>query len=232
MPVTAYAETYRMNGTDLSIQVDDTIWYVFTRDNLENNPELEELGVSYDAIHSIFYDNDAYMDAVLYYGDEGYIEFFIRKTPQTSGLVNLSNYSQEDVTKFAAAFAEQHNIQEYSVYENQYKFAKMEYFDSNAEMYLCEFITVVNKENYTFTFQSTFEFGDFEHEQIDTIIDSIVFDVDTTLKEPKNSSMGESVLKNTLIGAISGGIAGGLIALFNKKKKKSKDTADCGPEIN
>ena len=132
MPVTAYAETYRMNGTDLSIQVDDTIWYVFTRDNLENNPELEELGVSYDAIHSIFYDNDAYMDAVLYYGDEGYIEFFIRKTPQTSGLVNLSNYSQEDVTKFAAAFAEQHNIQEYSVYENQYKFAKMEYFDSNA----------------------------------------------------------------------------------------------------
>ena len=37
MPISVYAETYHLGGTDMSIQVDDSSWYVFTRDNIKNN---------------------------------------------------------------------------------------------------------------------------------------------------------------------------------------------------
>lgn len=220
LPVTVYAETYRMTETDLSVQVDSSIWYVFTRDNIENNAELEELGISYDAMRSILYENNVYMDAVLYYDNGEYIELYVRKTPQTSGLANLSNYSDDDVLEFAAALAKNQDAQVYSVHKNEYKFSRVEYLDANAELYVCEFITIVNKNNYTFTFQSSFEFGDLEYEEIESIIDSIQFDIDPAIKEQNNASFGETALKGAIGGAIIGGISGGVIALVNKNKRK------------
>ena len=76
LPITTYAETYNLGGTDMSISVDDTVWYVFTRDNIKNNSELEELGITYDTMHDILHNNEAYMDAILYYEDGEYVEFF------------------------------------------------------------------------------------------------------------------------------------------------------------
>ena len=63
LPITTYAETYNLGGTDMSISVDDTVWYVFTRDNIKNNSELEELGITYEAMYEILHNNEAYMDA-------------------------------------------------------------------------------------------------------------------------------------------------------------------------
>ena len=115
LPVTVYAETYQISDTDLSIQFDNSIWYVFTRDNIENNPELEELGVSYEDMCNILNNNNAYMDSVLYYDDGDYIELFVRKTAQTSGMANLSNYSDGKVTELAAALAKG-KMQRYTLY--------------------------------------------------------------------------------------------------------------------
>ena len=42
LPVSVYAETYSLGGTDMSIDVDDSLWYVFTRDNIKDNSELKE----------------------------------------------------------------------------------------------------------------------------------------------------------------------------------------------
>ena len=39
-PVTASAKTYTLSDTDMQISIDDTYWYVFTRDNIKDNPEL------------------------------------------------------------------------------------------------------------------------------------------------------------------------------------------------
>ena len=79
LSVSVSAETYDLSDTDMSISLDDTVWYVFTRDNIENNAELGELGISYDAIHDILYNSDIYMDAIVYYEDGTYLEFFVRK---------------------------------------------------------------------------------------------------------------------------------------------------------
>lgn len=218
MPVSVYAETYHLGGTDISIQVDDSSWYVFTRDNIKDNPELDELEISYDTIHDILYNNKAYMDALLLQDGGEYVELFVRKKPLDTVIGNLSNYKDSEVQKFAKELAAKYDDITYSVYKNTYKFAKLEYIDQG--YYLCEFVTVVNKDNYTLTFQSTSPYTDEEYTQIMNIVDSVRFDVDTSIKEP----ITFNVVEATIHGAIIGGIVGLVVAIIKKKKKKSSKT--------
>lgn len=227
LPISAYAESYQLSDTDLTVQIDDSGWYVFTRDNLENNAELEELGISVDEMSESLQDNKAYLDAIVRFGEQDYIELFIRKTAQTTGVANLSNYDDDEVMEFVTALAERQNSQVYSIYKTQYKFSKSEYFDSDVEMYVYEFCTIVNKENYTFTFQSPSAFTDGRKMFADKIMETVQFDVDPSLKEPKTEN---PVIRNTIVGAVVGGIAGGAVALINKKKSK-KTSENQGPEV-
>lgn len=225
-PVTAYAETYNLGGTDMSISVDDTSWYVFTRDNIKHNSELDELGLSYDTMYSVLYDNEAYMDAILLYDDGQFAELLIRKRTLDTGIVNLSNYDNEQVLELAEGLAERQGTNDYSVYENQYKFAKLEYLDSSMGYYICEFVTIVNKDNYTLTFQTTLPFTDWEYDEIEDIVDSINFDIDTSLKEKKPTTFSDTVIEKAIVGGISGAMLGGIASLYaaikNKKKKNSE----------
>ena len=231
LPIITYAETYNLGGTDMSISVDDTVWYVFTRDNIKNNSELEELGITYEAMYEILHNNEAYMDAILYYENGEYTELFVRKRALDTGIANLSNYKDSEVLELAKELAKKQGAKTYSVYENQYKFAKLEYVDSNLGYYICEFVTCVNKDNYTFTFQSTSQFTDEEYAEIENIVDSVKFDIDTSIKEKKSTSFSESVLQKAIGGAVMGGIVGAVIAIINKKKKKASKT-DNAPVVD
>ena len=62
-------------------------------------------------------------------------------------------------------------------------------------------------------------------------MDSVKFDVDTSIKEKKTSSFAESVLEKTIGGAVIGGIVGAVIAIINKKKKKASET-DNAPVVD
>lgn len=224
LPITTYAQTYNLGDTDMSISVDDSMWYVFIRDNIMNNSELEELGISYEAMYDILHNNEAYMDAILYYEDGEYVELFVRKRSLDSGIANLSNYKNSEVLALAKELAKKQGAETYSVYENQYKFAKLEYIDSNYGYYICEFVTCVNKDNYTITFQSTSQFTDEEYAEIENIINSVKFEVDTSIEEKKTTSIAESVLIATIGGAVIGVVVGAIIAVTNKKKKKRAET--------
>lgn len=225
LPAVAAARDYTLSGTDMTITVDDTMWYVFTRDNLENNPELEELGLTYEIMYDVFNDNQAYMDALLLYGDGNYVELFVRKNTVEGGMVNLSNYSDEEVRQFAKGMAHKVDTQDYEVYENTYKFGRVEYADAASGYYVCAYATVVNQDSYSLTFQATAPFDSWEYEQIKTIVDSIRFDVDTSLKEPKSSYESDLIVR-TVAGAAIGGTIGCVTALTRKKKKKAEQTDD------
>ncbi len=235
MPITAQGETYNLGDTDMHISVDDTRWYVFTRDNIKNNAELDELGISYDQMYDILYDNGAYMDAVLYYESGKYVELFVRKKALDTGIANLSNYKDSEVLDLAKELAKKQGTQIYSVYKSQYKFARLEYFDTTFNYYICEYVTVANKDNYTLTFQSTAEFTQEEYEEIEDIVDSVKFDIDPSLKEKKQNSFWNNVITKTLGGALTGGLVGGVVAIINKgRKKKAQTTEDVfvnSPEI-
>lgn len=220
LPMKVSAQTYTPSDTDMTIQVDDSYWYVFTRDNIENNAELEELGVSYEKMHDILYNNYMYMDALLVYQDGDYVEFFVRKKELSTDLINLSNYSDKDVRTFADTLAEKQGADDYSIYENQYKFCRSDYHDAELGFYVCEYVTVVNKNSYTFTFQSPSQFNDAEYEEFKNIVDSVQFEIDPSLKEPKRSNGWETVILKTIGGATAGGFVGFILSLINKRKTK------------
>ena len=128
LPMTVSAGNYTVSGTDLTIKIDDDYWCVFTRDNLKNNPELDELGVSYNDVYTNMMNNKIYIDAILYYESGSYIELFVRKT-NIDKIVNLSNYDDDKVLELAEKLADKYNAREYSVYKSKYKFMKLEYTD-------------------------------------------------------------------------------------------------------
>lgn len=227
VPVVAYATAFSVYGADMTIDVDDSEWYVFTRDNIRDNPELQELGISEEYMENVFEENDAYMDAVLFFEDGSFVELFIKMKSVDTGIANLSNYDDDEVTEIAEDLAEEHDIKDYSVYKTRYKFVKLESYDKKYGYYLCEFFTVVNKDGYTLTFQSETPFTDAEYEEIEDMVSSIRFDVDESLKEP--NPFFNSVVTRTLAGAAVGGVVGGGIALFSKKKKKSQNRDETIP---
>ena len=80
LPMTAYARSYTVGETDLSISIDDTSWYVFTRNNIKNNSELGDLGVTYDYMYDLMHENEIFLDAIVFYEDsDEYLELFLRK---------------------------------------------------------------------------------------------------------------------------------------------------------
>ena len=230
-PLTVHAKTYTMSNTDISISVDDSSWYVFTRDNLLNNSELKELGIASNEMRDILEGNMAYMDALLIYEDGDFVELLIRKTKIEDSFTNLSNYSNEQVLELAELLGEKHNTKNYSVYENQYKFVKLEYFDSTYDYYICEFLTMVNKDNYTLTFQSPSAFTNSERDEIQNIVDSIKFDIDSSMEElipvssqtQNNSSLLDQIIETGITSAISGGLLGLTAVLIGKRRRKQKE---------
>lgn len=221
-PLTAYAKTYTMSDTDISISVDDSSWYVFTRDNIKNNSELKELGITSDYMQGFFEDNMAYMDALLLYEDGNFLELFIRKIKLENSIVNLSNYSDEEVLEFAEEVASKKSIENYSVYQNEYKFVELEFFDTSVNYYISEFLTIVNKDIYTITFQSTSSITQKEHEEIKRIVDSIRFDVNTSLKEPQAPSVFDEAIETFFVSIVSGGLLAIFAMLVGKMKRAKK----------
>ena len=119
--------------------------------------------------------------------------------------------------------------EDYSIYENKYKFARLEYEQESLHIY--QYMTIVNKNVYSFTFQATMEYVESEYKEMDGIIDSIVFDVDTSLNENSNDSFWGSVITKALIGAAVGGAGGAIISIITKKKK-SKTKMNTNPFMN
>ena len=226
LPATAYAKNYDATGTDMTISVDDTRWFVFTRDNLENNEELLLLGYTEDSMMEFLEKNNIYVYGILIYENNEVLELFVRKAPKKTDVVNLSNYDDEDAMDFASELAKKQGVEDYTIYKNEYKFANLEYVDQNYGCYLNEFTTIVNKEIYTVTFQATSAFVDGEYKEMNQIVDSIQFDVDESLKEKKKPSGSNDVITMTIVGAVAGGAAGGVMSFLRKKKKGNKDTEE------
>lgn len=223
-PVTVSAQTYTLSGTDMSVQIDDTMWYVFTRDNLSNNHELDELGLTYEEVLDSLYSNSAYLDAFAFNAEDSFIRLEVIKSYDNEGVVNLSNYTATEVLEHGKQLLEHANFN--SSFNcnlhrgSPYKFLKFE-GKNDTGLETCMFYTIVNKDIYILTFNSNTPFGEVEYKEIDRIVNSIRFQVDTTLKEPKNNtSWIKSVIKAVISGLIA--IISFVIRVVTSRKKKKK----------
>ena len=205
LPVGVYAEEFKINETDISIEFDTNEWNVFTRDNIENNPNLDKLGIDYDSFNKTMNDNYIYLDAIFLNNDNtNTLEFIIRKTKADS-IINFSNYTDDDILDIAKGLDDKQNSNNYDIYKNNYKYAYLDYTDKG--YYLVEYYTVVNGDSYTITVQKTSSINSNEREQIKNIIETIEFDVDETLEE-ENSETGikfsstSKYVRSAVIGAV------------------------------
>lgn len=223
LPMSAMAQAYSLAGTDVSLTVDDSVWYVFTRDNLVDNPELAELGITAETINGILLENNAYMDAIVFDENGNYTEMFVTKAPLDTELVNLSNYSRDEAMQFAQGAAEDKGDCQYDVYETAYKFARLEYLDEALATYVVQYVTVVNKDAYNFLFQSKIPFVEWDYQEMDKIMKSVIFAVDPLLKEPASLTGEASEGVSSYVGSAAAvAIVGGVGALIRKKSKKKK----------
>lgn len=254
---TTFAAVFTVSDTDISIDIDESVWYVFTRDNLENNPELGELGLTRDYVYDVLQNEQAYIDAIMFYADsDAYVELFVRKTANDA-VKQLSDYPNSWVKEFAKALAEQVDAEDYEIYQTTYKFAKMEFTDEveapddlneqnggyaqplsfttesgtdYCTMYAMMYCTVVNGDTYTLMFQAEYPFIEEEYAMMDEIVDSVVFDVDPTLVDEETGfSMDWGRLgKSAIKGAVIGGASAGAAALISRKKNKGKGKREKG----
>ncbi len=214
--VQAQAADYTVSGTDMTVTIDDSVWYVFTRDNLENNPKLDELGITADYLGGLMQENNMYMDACLFYEDGNYIELFVR-LKESKDVNYMTAYTDSKVEDIADALAEKTGAEEHALYKTDYKYAKVAY--TQEPFYLVEYYTIVNGYGYTFTFQSEQPYGEKQYEQMDQIMESVAFRVDPNkIVNGKAVVVKFDVLTMVLIGAVLGGVGGFLLSRRTKKR--------------
>lgn len=224
IPSGVLASTFTVDE-NMYIDIDDSLWYVFTRDNIANNKELDSLDLSYEYMDNFFKKNNAYLDALLIYKDSGEIlELFIRRV-NSGGAINSSNYSNEDFLNKIKQDLSSRNPSVLDIYEtNGYKYGYAEYTDQG--YYLIDYYVIINGYNYTITAQKVNEFNTDNKARVKAIVDSISFNINKDLKEPNEGGFFDTILGKALIGAIIGGAIGGLSALvmsFTKKNSKQKN---------
>ena len=220
IPINVWATTFDLKDTDMSITIDEDIWYVFTPDNILDNPELDELGISYEYMVDVFSDNHAYLDAVLFFQDsDDYIEIFVRKT-EVDDVKNLSNYSLSDIEEFGKTLAEEQNAQ-YEIYQKNYSFAFLTYQDLG--FYLNEYYTIINGYAYSITAQKPYSFTSEDTLRVREIVDSIEFDVDESLEEPQTGINWNKVFIDAVIAGLVAALISFVFTLIRKKKNKKNE---------
>lgn len=242
LPKEVFASSFKIDE-NMTISIDDSIWYVFTRDNIVNNAEMEALGLSYDYMNNFFISNNAYLDALLVYQDSGdYIDLVVRKVKSDS-MVNSNNYSDEQLLNTAKTLIS--NPTKLEVYQkNGYKYVYAMYTSMGHSM--ASYIIYVNGYSYGINLQKNSDLDSDNLNRFNEIVDSIVFNINTSLKEPgksgnegviipsndntsnnnssssSNNNFFDTILGKSIIGAIIGAVVGGVLALIFKLIKKGK----------
>ena len=187
-PIKAQATTFNLENTDMSIYMDEEMWYVFTRENIKDNPELSELGITHDKIETFFQENNAYMYAMMIYQDGKYIEMFVRKQSVDTDIVNLATYQDIEVVEFAQGITSNRNADKYYICNTDYKYINLEYQNESNKNYVWEFVTIINQEEYSITFGSNKQFNSNEYSEMESIIGSISFKVNGSTENETQSS--------------------------------------------
>ena len=221
-PLMVDAKSYSISDTDITVELDEKVWYVFTRDNIENNSELDELEISYDDIYNIMYDNNIYLDAVLHYDDGDYIEFKVAKI-KNDKMNNLTNFAKEHLIEAAEHVCNEYDFDEYDIYQNNYNYVILE--KNEKDLHIITYVTIVNGYSYLIVFETPEEFMNEEIWDVKNIVNDIEFNIDESLTDDvieNNKFDWGTLIERGVSGAIVGGITGLIVEKIYKKKKNDK----------
>lgn len=224
-PTMVEAQRFYLEDTDLSVWINEEEWYVFTRNNLFDNPELSEVGHTSYYLHNFMNNNNVYLNGVIReYTDSGkYLELLIKKK-EYGKIKNLSNFTDNEVKGLAEGYAEELDAKTYDIYKTNYKYVYLNYI--NDDYYVVEYYTIINGDFYTITALKLTQFLSSELVEIENIVSSIEFEVDTSLKEQYSriNTDDETSWINTIITTVVfTTLTTAIFSFINKKKNKSNN---------
>ena len=167
MPLMVHAAKFEVPSADLSFDLADE-WYVFASDDLEGRSDLEDLEISVEEMQDYFLEYDLYVDAFT----EDY-DFFIYKSV-TEDVGSLPDYYDFELEELATSIMDTYGADSYEIYDNDYKYVRIEYFES--DYYVIDYFTIIDNQYYILSIQKLEEFNDDERKMMQDIIDSVQFD--------------------------------------------------------
>ncbi len=168
LPTTTLAKTYELKNSEIIISFDDENWTVATRENVRNSSLVKKYNMNYKDIESLLEKNSAYAYAINNDNVKKILEFFV-VSPEIS-----FGYDDNQINEFGEILVEETGADSYTIYENDYKYIKIEYYDFNSKVYLLDYHTIVNSNYYVFKAQKNSEFNEEEKQQIKEIIDNVI----------------------------------------------------------
>lgn len=220
LPISVFAKTYSVN--DMTVSIDEANWYVFTRNNL-NNEKLTEAGLSYDRIKGIMDSYDIYFYALTYDKENTAIELYITVKP-VSGVNNLHTYSRNEINNLGEMIKDGVGAKSFDIYSvGKYEYIYLNYYDSSKSYYIDEYYTVINGYGYTLIVQKEKGFYSYELLEFKNILNSASYKYDSNYEKNEKEN---SLFEKFIIGAFTAGILGGISLLSNKKGKKSSEKAN------
>lgn len=235
IPSFVFAESYDVDEY-LKLDFDDD-WYVFTKSNIKDNKELEELGVSEEYMENLFKSSNVVVDAILFEEDNNDTKEVFVRTTEIEDLYNLNYNTDSYINEFADGFISSVKEQGIEVVNsNVYKsnnntYVYLEYSDSNLNV--IEYFTVVNGNGYAIQAQKTNSFTESEKDSFKEIIDKASFkivkqekDDDNDKEQEKENNKSSNYVTNIIVGAVIGALVGALYGLIYTKIKAKKNKSE------
>ena len=167
-PIVVFGKTYEIKDYGITISFDKN-WDIFTRESDRNSSFLLIHDLDYDYMQDLLRDNLIYLYAINEINDDSNIEFLFL----TNGNKAKRRLTEEEFEKFAVSVADSRNVENYEIYESNYKYIKYDYFDADVGLYFIEYVLHIDFTTYFFTARKESEFTDDEISQVENVIDSI-----------------------------------------------------------
>ena len=216
IPFQVLAESYTFE--DLTITLEDSDWIVFTKDNIDGNPAIEEQKINIDTLKDLFNNKNVYLDANIFdsVNPAENIELIVGIS-EANSRYNLHNYSKRRVNKILKETVDDYKdykvLDSYIYSNNKYTYIAIYYEDKF--VYIIDYNTVINGKTYTIKCQKGTEFNDTDKKNLEHIIDTIKYEykeeyeVKPPLLEP---------IERIIVWGVIGGLIGGVTSLIMRRK--------------
>ena len=203
-PIFIFAKELEITDLNMNLNVNDND-IILSIDNLENNKDLEKLGISKETMENIMINNNIYLDIIK--ADASYEILVI--VPQTNvSIVNLTKKDDVFIENLRKEVVKETGAEISSIYKNNYKFIMVDYYDKDTGYYAVNYYTVVNSKGYNFQLQKKSKITDSDKNDLKEIVDSVKFKVIEEKKEEIKEEKKEFNYMNLVYGAILGLMAG------------------------
>ena len=169
IPLFCYATTYEVEEVNLKIDVDDE-YYVFTRNNLENNPNLPKIALSKEDMLDILVNNKIYLDVMPSDFDW---EFLLFVADEELNVHNLYHLPDKMIRDTGNELKEKYQSKDFLIYEaNNIKYVVIDYYDEFG-YYITNYYTVINGRGYNFQLQKKEKLTSDDQELLKNFINKI-----------------------------------------------------------